>query len=539
MLDSPDGISHHRIHVATNRCPEPDLILGHLTPGCCVQQRRPMCPRPCVSSRRTLVAFGYRRPPRPARPVVADHADGIVSGHSIRTRQPPPIQPAASTMSIPVLERRIHFGFAPCRIRGPPTPAALQLGARTRGLLERLASRQQRRSSPPRPGVGLRPRPGLLLPVHSTARRFAKRPRASPSRDTGADIRSFLGGPSVLVYRSFLRATAANAAVAALAASTQSSRQRLPRLLCPPPSGLAVANKNSSTPILSWAKVKKATGYQVQVDDDANFASPEFSVATANFRAVPTAPLRPGAEPLASAGHRRLCHLSLDRRQPRREPRGGACADLPGERGCPSPSLTIHLCCAGRAPKARLHTRCSSTVTPTSSARSPTPRRPRRWSCPIPSSSARTTGASSLRRPPASCRNPRLHRASPCKLWRRPRRRSPEQCRLRRRGRRPRLGSGHRRQELRRPGGDRRGLHQHHRPDQRDRHPGHALFRASDLAQQPVLVAGACHRPARSGHPVDNLAERLPTALAGARRRCCTRLARPGLPRLCRPTTRT
>ncbi|GAA2116861.1 hypothetical protein GCM10009843_07420 [Nocardioides bigeumensis] len=61
------------------------------------------------------------------------------------------------------------------------------------------------------------------------------------------------------------------------------------------PGGLSVANKNSSTPILSWVKVKGASGYQVQVDNDASFASPEFSVSTVNFRVVPTTALRPGA----------------------------------------------------------------------------------------------------------------------------------------------------------------------------------------------------------------------------------------------------
>ena len=60
------------------------------------------------------------------------------------------------------------------------------------------------------------------------------------------------------------------------------------------PGGLAVANKNSSTPILSWTKVKKAVAYQVQVDNDASFASPEFTSVTVNSRAVPTAALRPG-----------------------------------------------------------------------------------------------------------------------------------------------------------------------------------------------------------------------------------------------------
>ena len=60
------------------------------------------------------------------------------------------------------------------------------------------------------------------------------------------------------------------------------------------PGGLTVTNKNSNTPVLSWAKVKKATGYQVQVDNDPAFATPEFSASTVNYRAVPTTALRPG-----------------------------------------------------------------------------------------------------------------------------------------------------------------------------------------------------------------------------------------------------
>ena len=55
------------------------------------------------------------------------------------------------------------------------------------------------------------------------------------------------------------------------------------------------------------------------------------------------------------------------------------------------------------------------------------------------------------------------------------------------------------------------GVHQHNR--QRDRHHGHALLARGQPGQQPVLVAGACHRPARPGHPVDHFAERLPAEL--------------------------
>lgn len=60
------------------------------------------------------------------------------------------------------------------------------------------------------------------------------------------------------------------------------------------PGKISVAIKNSSTPILTWSKVPRATGYTVEVDNDASFSSPEFTSKTVNVRAVPTSPLRPG-----------------------------------------------------------------------------------------------------------------------------------------------------------------------------------------------------------------------------------------------------
>lgn len=60
------------------------------------------------------------------------------------------------------------------------------------------------------------------------------------------------------------------------------------------PSGLAVAHKDSSTPILSWSPVRASTEYEVQVDNDPSFGSPEYAVTTANTRAVPTTNLNPG-----------------------------------------------------------------------------------------------------------------------------------------------------------------------------------------------------------------------------------------------------
>src|SRR5690554_6175253 len=60
------------------------------------------------------------------------------------------------------------------------------------------------------------------------------------------------------------------------------------------PSGLQVTQRNSSTPILSWGRVGAATKYDIQVDDDPSFGSPEFATSTAQTRVVPTVHLRPG-----------------------------------------------------------------------------------------------------------------------------------------------------------------------------------------------------------------------------------------------------
>lgn len=61
------------------------------------------------------------------------------------------------------------------------------------------------------------------------------------------------------------------------------------------PSGLAVSTVGASTPVLSWTRVRNATSYQVQVDNDASFSSPEFDTKTENSNAVPTKHLRPGS----------------------------------------------------------------------------------------------------------------------------------------------------------------------------------------------------------------------------------------------------
>lgn len=60
------------------------------------------------------------------------------------------------------------------------------------------------------------------------------------------------------------------------------------------PSGLTAPPEGSSIPALAWTPVPKATGYQVQVDNDGSFGSPEFTLSTVNFRATPTTALRSG-----------------------------------------------------------------------------------------------------------------------------------------------------------------------------------------------------------------------------------------------------
>lgn len=62
------------------------------------------------------------------------------------------------------------------------------------------------------------------------------------------------------------------------------------------PSGLKVSMLNSSTPVLSWNRVTGATEYQVQVDNDSGFSSPEVTTTTKNSRYVPTVNLARGTQ---------------------------------------------------------------------------------------------------------------------------------------------------------------------------------------------------------------------------------------------------
>jgi len=60
------------------------------------------------------------------------------------------------------------------------------------------------------------------------------------------------------------------------------------------PGGLSEKTLNSSTHVLSWGRVAKATSYEVQVDTTNSFDSPDYSVTTVNDQVVPTKSLASG-----------------------------------------------------------------------------------------------------------------------------------------------------------------------------------------------------------------------------------------------------
>jgi hypothetical protein len=85
-------------------------------------------------------------------------------------------------------------------------------------------------------------------------------------------------------------------AVAALALIASALAAPTAQAAVASPSGLGVGLAGSSTPALTWTPVPRATGYQVQVDNDGSFGSPEFTLSTVNFRATPTTALRSGTQ---------------------------------------------------------------------------------------------------------------------------------------------------------------------------------------------------------------------------------------------------
>ncbi|WP_210502501.1 Ig-like domain-containing protein [Nocardioides xinjiangensis] len=62
------------------------------------------------------------------------------------------------------------------------------------------------------------------------------------------------------------------------------------------PSGLSAGPEGASIPALAWSPVAGATSYQVQVDNDSRFGSPELNLSTVNYRATPTTALRSGTQ---------------------------------------------------------------------------------------------------------------------------------------------------------------------------------------------------------------------------------------------------
>ncbi|WP_159081631.1 Ig-like domain repeat protein [Nocardioides sediminis] len=60
------------------------------------------------------------------------------------------------------------------------------------------------------------------------------------------------------------------------------------------PAGLSVAQPNDATTLMSWVHVPTATKYEVQVDDDLAFMSPEVNATTVNSTYVPTVNLKNG-----------------------------------------------------------------------------------------------------------------------------------------------------------------------------------------------------------------------------------------------------
>lgn len=62
------------------------------------------------------------------------------------------------------------------------------------------------------------------------------------------------------------------------------------------PASLSVALPNTATPVLTWGRSAGATGYQVQIDNDSAFGSPEYSETTRNSRFVPSRNLARGTQ---------------------------------------------------------------------------------------------------------------------------------------------------------------------------------------------------------------------------------------------------
>ena len=381
---------------------------------------------------------------------------------------------------------------------------------------------------PARPRVGLRPRP-RLSPDNGSAGDFTVR-RSWGGGDTyPRRVTLRPSGPRAMSLAALVAATALSL-VAPLTPAAQAAALAAP-------GGLAVANKNSSTPILSWSKVKKAVAYQVQVDNDASFASPEFTSVTVNSRAVPTAALRPGknywrvqslVEETASSWSQGSFDVSPVGVPVPTSPANGSSLVQPdnppllrwnGAQG--ATSYTVQL--DGDAD----FIGAKSYVTKTTSlvVHRPPDRRhlllARRRHQGRRDRVAALGHLELLRAAAGSA-----HADLPA-----------EQRRLQGAGGRPRLGSRHGGEELRRAGGPGRGVHQHHR--QRDR-PRRARATRGRSAWTTTSTGGGCGPSTSSVRPPRGPPRR--TASVATTRRCRRRSTRSGRerpPRPSRPTTRT
>ncbi len=88
---------------------------------------------------------------------------------------------------------------------------------------------------------------------------------------------------SIAVTATVLGLTASGVAITASPASAVSA-----------PSSPTSEVRNSSTVILSWAAVRNADAYEVQVDSSSSFSSPDYTAKTVNVRVVPSKNLIPG-----------------------------------------------------------------------------------------------------------------------------------------------------------------------------------------------------------------------------------------------------
>ena len=100
----------------------------------------------------------------------------------------------------------------------------------------------------------------------------------------------------MLGHRHITRHRAAISAAATAGALGIASLVAAPAQALAAPSDLTTADRNSSTHVLSWSPIAKATAYEVQVDTDASFDSPVYTGSTVNTKLVPSALLPTGQE---------------------------------------------------------------------------------------------------------------------------------------------------------------------------------------------------------------------------------------------------